>query len=80
MTHNQVRYFAHILVINGLSVQDAENGRQKSHALTVEHEYATHVQRTAGIAENDYALPVDLDINAQRLEDHTLGKEWLERY
>ena len=78
--HSQVRARAHILDINGLSAQDAENGRQKSPALTVETEYAIHAQRIAGIVENDYALPVDRDINAQRLEDHTLGKEWLERY
>ena len=78
--HNQVRHSAHNLVNNGLSVLDAENGRQKSHVRTVEDEYATRAQQTAGIVGNDCALRVDPDINAQHLEDHIPGKEWLERY
>ena len=78
--HHQVRHYIHVLVINGLSVQDAENGRQKSPALTVETEYAIHAQRVAGIAKNNYAVPVDPHIDAQLREDHTLGKEWQERY
>ena len=74
MTHNQVRHSTHTLVNNGLSVLDAENGRQKSHALTVETEYAIHAQRIAGIVEDDCAVPVDLLIDAQHLDDHIPGK------
>ena len=77
--HSQVRARVHILDINGLSAQDAGNGRQKSHVRTVKDENVTHAQRTVGIAENGYALRVDLDINAQHLDDHIPGKEWLER-
>ena len=68
------------LGMNGLSVQDADNGKQRSNALDVGIAYAISVQRIAGIAELICVLPVDPETNVQHLEDRILGNGWPERY
>ena len=63
----------HFLCVNGLSARDADYGKPRSSALTVETVFAISVQQIAGIAEPIYVLPAGQGIDVRHPEDRTLG-------